>query len=97
MFMKPEAIFGKFIIVETTNGTEIYPEGILSEDDIKDIILTQNICEDNTLDYETVEGWFGRLSASGYMDCTEWSGPYQSEEEALRSIEELYGLEQEDD
>ena len=29
-----------------------------------------------------LEGWYGRLSAPGYMDCTEWNS-FDSEEEAI--------------
>ena len=37
-------------------------------------------------------GWYARLSAPGYMDCTEWSGPFASEEEALADLVETFGL-----
>lgn len=37
------------------------------------------------------EGWFYRLSAPGYMDCTDWSGPYASEVEAARACVSEYG------
>ena len=30
--------------------------------------------------------WIARLSAPGYMDCTEWDGPYTSEEAALKGL-----------
>jgi|TARA_Y100000310_G_scaffold297836_1_gene331198 hypothetical protein len=35
---------------------------------------------------------FVRLSAPGYLDCTEWSGPYDSEAEAGDFIEETYDV-----
>jgi hypothetical protein len=38
-----------------------------------------------------VNAWFCRLSASGYLDCTEWNGPFDSEEEARAYLEEAYG------
>ena len=31
-------------------------------------------------------GWYYRLSAPGYMDCTDWSGPYASLTEAKRQV-----------
>ncbi len=40
---------------------------------------------------ECVRGWFARLSAPGYMDCTDWSGPFPSEAAALAHLEEMYG------
>jgi hypothetical protein len=43
------------------------------------------------LSVECVRGWFARLSAPGYTDCTEWSGPFYSEEAALAYLGEMYG------
>lgn len=39
-----------------------------------------------TADYPN--SWFARFSAPGFLDCTEWKGPYRTEEGALW---ELYG------
>jgi len=39
---------------------------------------------------EEETGWFARLSAPGYMDCTEWAGPFATEEEARDYIVETY-------
>ena len=36
-------------------------------------------------------GWYCRLSAPGYMDCTEWSGPFETELEAILNLYEMYG------
>lgn len=41
-------------------------------------------------DVETLFGWFCRLSAPGYMDCTDWSGPYESEEEAAQELLSMF-------
>lgn len=35
-------------------------------------------------------GWYARLSAHGYMDCTEWQGPYETEAEAARGLFETF-------
>jgi hypothetical protein len=32
-----------------------------------------------------------RLSASGYLDCTDWSGPYDTVEEAAQALIDMYG------
>lgn len=37
-------------------------------------------------------GWFCRLSAPGYMDCTEWSGPFDTEDEAREHLAETYDI-----
>ena len=33
---------------------------------------------------------YARLSANGYLDCTDWSGPYDSVEEAAEGLLSLY-------
>lgn len=35
-------------------------------------------------DYEA--GWYGRLSAPGYMDCTDWQGPFPKAWMAIRYV-----------
>jgi hypothetical protein len=42
-------------------------------------------------DGETASGWFCRLSAPGYMDATDWNGPYSSEDEARQAIRDDFG------
>jgi hypothetical protein len=44
----------------------------------------------NYPDGEEVSGWFCRLSAPGYLDCTEWSGPFKTAKEAEDYLEEMY-------
>ena len=36
-------------------------------------------------------GWYARLSAPGYLDCTDWIGPFDSEDEAFEALYETYG------
>lgn len=36
------------------------------------------------------DGWFVRLSAPGYLDATEWMGPYKTEEAAVYAWYEEY-------
>ena len=42
---------------------------------------------------ETAHGYFARLSASGYLDCTKWGGPFETEAEAARYLIDTYGNE----
>ena len=37
-------------------------------------------------------GWWARLSAPGFLDCTDWQGPYDSEEKALEELAETFDL-----
>ena len=42
-------------------------------------------------EYEEIEaGWYGRLSAPGYLDCTDWQGPYTTADEALKDVMDEY-------
>jgi len=44
-------------------------------------------------DAETVEGkWWCRLSAPGYMDATDWDGPFDTVEAAREAIEATYDV-----
>jgi len=39
--------------------------------------------------------WFCRLSAPGYLDCTDWSGPFDTLKEAQEHIEETWDVDPE--
>lgn len=53
--------------------------------------LTSEECCEFTGDDSACPGWYSRLSAPGYLDCTEWQGPYATEDEALEGLYETYG------
>lgn len=44
---------------------------------------------------EKKKGWFGRLSAPGYMDATEWQGPYRTERQALDAVKDFHEVDDE--
>ena len=50
----------------------------------------ENILEGETVEY--VDGWFCQLSASGYTDQTDWSGPFETEQEAREYIADHYDV-----
>lgn len=85
-FMQHTATYGTFHQLDTRNeGIVSYPAEYFS---------AQNVADDHDMDVddvETVIGWFARLSAPGYMDCTEWQGPYETEAEALADLADTYG------
>lgn len=41
--------------------------------------------------------WYGRLSASGYLDATDWQGPYESKYQALQAVMELHDCDENGD
>lgn len=79
-FMRPFVQSGKWDCVENKHKEGAVVEHGTYYDDDPDWTLI-----------ETVSGWCARLSAPGYMDCTEWEGPFKTEAEAWRSLIELYG------
>lgn len=42
-------------------------------------------------------GWYSRLSAPGYLDCTDWVGPFETEDDALRDCMEAYDVDENGD
>ena len=46
-------------------------------------------CEGTVQEWETVRGYGARLSAPGYMDCTEWT-VFDTPEEAENYLKEMY-------
>jgi len=37
-----------------------------------------------------LEGWYGRLSAPGYLDASDWNGPFENAFRALRWVCSFY-------
>lgn len=48
-------------------------------------------------EYEVEDGWCARYSAPGYLDCTDWCGPYSTEEEAIEECRAVYGSDEDDE
>ena len=82
----------KWYQVETNRGTEFLPDDLVG----KSPVLTDfaQYCEGTPESFELIEGYGARLSAPGYMDCTEWS-VFPTEKEALEYLDEYYPEEEE--
>ena len=78
-FMEPEYFHGHFVKFQNTKtGDEfLVPEMYYYQDDDMHYI-------------ETIFGFGVRLSAPGYLDCTEWE-VYSTEEEAIQQANILIG------
>jgi hypothetical protein len=77
--MEPEIIECEYFEVETTNGTWFVPCDVTNERNLADYV------EGEIYSVERHEGWIGRLSMPGYLDCTEWCS-YNNEEEAKEDL-----------
>jgi hypothetical protein len=96
--------------VETTQGTEFVSVGDSSLFVRDSCTQTQPMTEDERSatvakiqqytegvpqSWENIKGYGARLSAAGYLDCTEWT-VYDTVQEARESLDEMY-LEDEDE
>lgn len=92
-FMQPETYFGEVQRINNTReGDIVTPRGYEQYDDA-------TAAEEYNVEPEDVvteSGWYARLSAPGYLDCTEWSGPFDTEEEAIEELKEMHGDDIED-
>jgi hypothetical protein len=92
-FMRPHTGYFACYHVETTHGTEIIPSDLAP----RDIGALRRYLEGEPYDAddepaEMQEGYYARLSAPGYMDATDWVGPYESEDAALDALAEAHGV-----
>jgi hypothetical protein len=101
-FMIPTAEYFAAYHVETNCGTEIVPEDVCgSIVDVEDEGETGQLaqyCEGSRVEsVERKQGWYARLSAPGYSDCTGWDGPYDTSQEALDAVKEFYDVDDDGD
>lgn len=67
-FMQPEIVHGDWHSIDGNMGIEVFPAEYFSLEEAQENYSSGDIWE-----AETVTGYGARLSAPGYMDCTEWS------------------------
>ena len=97
-FMQPEVFKGKGYAVESENGTDYVPSDVCGDLHIRgvhdeDSPRFAELCAAvriyvegrNIRSIEPVLGWWARLSAPGYLDCTPW-GCYSTKREAMQSV-----------
>jgi hypothetical protein len=103
--MEPEIFKSKGIEVNTTVGTFFFPDCVVEIgklfkgktltgnkvakvwDAIADYIEVWDVKEVHSV--TKINGWFGRLSAPGYMDSTDWTFA-RTEEEILDFLSDMY-------
>lgn len=93
-FMQLQSEFMTAYEVECSDGgsyivpLDVHP-GAVNPDDLSDYVPSEPVT------YDIVEGWFARYSAPGYLDCTDWVGPKDTESAARKLCVEVYGEEDE--
>jgi hypothetical protein len=81
-FMVPFYTNEPFDVVTHENGeSESFPHPIYAAD----------LDEGDEIEHVRGKFWC-RLSAPGYMDCTDWSGPFDTLAEARAHIRDLYDV-----
>lgn len=87
--------------VDTECGTEIVPESLCGRlgngetltpfEIVGNMHALEPYLEGSRIHgVERHEGWYARLSAPGYLDCTSWDGPHASKGEALCAVKNQY-------
>lgn len=93
-FMKPEIVPGPFYRVDTTDGTEVVAcddAGLYHDTTAEDLSgLTTGIILDKSEMLHVQTGYLARMSAPGYLDCTDWTG-HPSERDARLYLADMYG------
>lgn len=88
-FMVPEYTCEDFVRFDARGECGAFPRDVMDDDEIRDL-------HGANVEIETIRGkWWARLSASGYMDATDWIGPFFSEAEARVEIEKIYDVDDE--
>ena len=101
--MRPEVIFGEWFEIDGGNGITFVPADIVNHPLIEGVLEWDGMHEDDRDEFlqyyeggefytvESRSGYGARLSAPGYLDCTEWS-VFGTEEEAWEYLESDYDL-----
>jgi hypothetical protein len=93
-FLKPEICHGLYFRIITNMGAEIVPADVIGRTcgtaAEAFAMYVEGAIGDPDECIECREGWFARMSASGYMDRTDWH-EYPSEAAARRDLIETYG------
>jgi hypothetical protein len=98
-FMIPIADYFTAYRVSTNCGDELVPEDLVGAIDLDAEPTSEEwesllqYCEGNRIEgVAREEGWYARLSAPGYLDCTSWDGPHATEQEALDAVKAEYDV-----
>ena len=86
---------GTWFEVETNQGYELVPADLIHgynahKDEIP-LCVFEDYCEGTPKSFKAIDGYCARYSAPGYMDCTDWVGPYPTQAEAETDCKNMYG------
>ena len=90
-FMQQQIRLDRWFEVETEQGTSFIPQDLIgktlnpSKSDVADYVEGNEIYS-----IKVIDGYGARLSAPGYLDCTEWN-VFKTEQEAREWLISLEG------
>lgn len=99
-FMKPQIYQGRYFQVNTSAGLETVPcdvvgsRGLARPDDM--LAFLEGVPDDPSETIQSEYGWIARMSAPGYMDCTDWTA-HKTWGAASRYLSDTYGDEEDSD
>ena len=111
-FMVPVAEKMTMFVVDTNSHAEAVPAEALSARELRVAkklakrgsggklalsVFAKYIEGNNIYSVSEEHGWYARLSAPGYMDATDWMGPYKSERAALKAVKDFHEVDDEGD
>jgi hypothetical protein len=100
-FMQPQIIHGKWIVIEVQSGTEIVPRDAMPESwdhtnpDAAEQ-LSMFLSDHRVLSISIRTAWGARLSAPGYLDCTDWFID-DSREWVEQTLHDMYDIESDEE
>lgn len=89
--MRPETWYGGMWLCEAHGDTTYFPDDVFSRDD------AARQCGVDPDDVTHEQGWWARLSAPGYTDATDWSGPFKTEKASLDYLYNTYDVDKRGD
>lgn len=91
-FMQPEVYKGSYYSVETNEGTCIIPVdvagNVLRQSGLQMFVQGALVSPNEPAVVQV--GWLCRMSAPGYLDCTEWNA-CATKREAIAALHDMFG------
>lgn len=79
-FMQPATYHGA-VAIDSEDGPMPSEDWLMVHDPVDDASRIE----------DEVIGWLSRLSAPGYLDCTDWLGPFETMDDALVALVDMWG------
>ena len=97
--MQPRAEYGHWVRVTGPDGTvALLPGDFFATLPPEQPALVEFLgWPPGSMEVEVITGWCSQYSADGFLDCSDWQGPYDTEGEALEELKRDHNDEEECD